>query len=146
MFINDKISQLKTPQVLSKTKCSVDSHNKLLASFKPSTPVKAKLGGTPASSFILKSCEEGSLYFDVLILAGSSDFYSRKNVVQTQLDILTCYVTLDENDAFINPDEISENEFVLTYTIQQATVSPATMYHTNGSTLRLVHTDNLKTK
>lgn len=71
-FINDEISQMKTPVIINKTKCTVEAHKNLYENLKSLPFVKELLNDNNLTDILMKNYDVENGTFEVLLLSASS--------------------------------------------------------------------------
>lgn len=105
-FINDAISNKKTPTVVSQSRCTVEAHNGLQTNLEMLKSVKNLLDDNPLSTILFKDFDKNSGTFNVYIFSGLSPYntikYNRKMAL-IPLKEGSMLIENDDNETFMLP-------------------------------------------
>jgi len=104
VFMNDKISQLKTPTIVSKTYCEVNTRNQIKTELSKLNSVKGKVKGN-FSDYILTEFNIDENTFDIIAYSGQfEDFKATAHVINLKCQSAVFLDELKEPYALNAPD------------------------------------------
>lgn len=137
VFMNDAVSELKDPVIVSETRCTVEAHNGLTKSLKGQPHIEdVLLHGGSVSTIGLKSVDVENNKFEVYVFGSSGQGETMKtnlHITTVPLMSLTYKITLDENNALSDP--YTTNGFMYHEEINQATSQKVVSYNPQYVTL-----------
>ncbi len=110
-FMNDMISQMKTPTVISEEKLTVKAGQNLMKALKQIKYMSQKLAGENVGGFVLQRVDVDAGEFDILLFstAGTDTSMVGQGFVNTiTLTTGSKFVAQDSNDVFTKPSNLGE--------------------------------------
>lgn len=113
-FINDMISQMKTPTIISENKITIDAYNNLKKSLAKYNLTSTLLNGADLGGIILKSFDKDAGEFEVIISTGGS--IGKSMIAYGYMNTITLLngteiVATNEDGAFYTPSRYNEYWF-----------------------------------
>ena len=103
VFLNDVVSTLKTPTIVSKIRCTVETHNALRQMFENINSVSKKLLNTNwCEDFILKSINFEDNTFEVMLFPGTEKYRTVTFVADFEVSGGGFFLRVNEDNAFKN--------------------------------------------
>lgn len=131
VFMNDAVSELKTPEVLSETRVTAEAHSELAKNLRNKTAIDKLMENNYLYGILIKDVDPENDIFEVYLLGGKDKTMSYKTKMATiPLTSGMDVIKLDENDALCSCFEWGKFKYHSTFS--SATNENITLYSINA--------------